>query len=456
MKALSYSLILLTVIFNLVGCGGGPDTSELGELGAEIHSEAEVAAFPKALHPAAFKDSGPAAIKFQSLPPAFIVQPLLTPMAQGTPGHLGFPGTCIAWSVGYGLGTFTANQTQQWGVDDGSMQVSPAFLYEKILQEEDRACPIGTKDGDYLNYLVQYGSPSLATVPYQPDCTYLNGIDLGTSPDPRFKIGSWQFVSPTDRELVKAHLAEGLPLAFAGRVYVGFGDPTLDSDGVYHGSDAFEMNPTTGQLAGHGMFLVGYNDTMGDPELGQGAYLIMNSFGNDWAENGFIWMSYEAFENSQLTAFTAQPLIPFDSNNGTLLTANPDQNGIPQAVLMDGFQWVDPSADPTEVYLIFTYQFEAPVQVIEFVMEGPSGAMASHPVNAWQNNSYNWFLRKDGQQFLSGTYTVTINATTQDGTDVSYTGTLDVAAPSSGGDALPPAEFLAGLLGGNGQPATVE
>jgi hypothetical protein len=115
---------------------------------------------------------------------------------QGTIPHLGSPGSCISWSFAYGLGSYTAARqadgTIRWSPTDPQNQVSSAFMYALIHAQENLQCPAGSSEG-YLTQLVLDGAPSMAQVPYAPDCCYINGIDVEqTFPmETRFRIGSF-------------------------------------------------------------------------------------------------------------------------------------------------------------------------------------------------------------------------------------------------------------------------
>lgn len=447
---------LALVMTVLAACNGSGslilEDDETGALyGAILADEATIATYPKGIGPWASLEATPS----PTATPTSVLLSNTPPIQQQGACSLceeqGSPGSCISWSAAYGLGSYTANLTQQWGVDDPDHQVSAAYMYAYVLNQESRKCPTGTMEAPYLNFLVRNGAPSMTTVPYQPDClNYLDHIDLGTVSDPSFKIGSWSYVSPQDRDLIKSYLAAGHAVAFAGHLYDGFG--LLQGSDVFYGSGPFEVNKKTGKLVGHGMMLIGYNDNLGDPTQGLGAYRIQNSFGTNWGDSGYLWMSYDTFEKSIVSAFVAEPLAATISGGVGLV---PDAASAPDGRVTRAYQWASASSDGTTLaHLVFRHQFDAPIELREVRVIDPSGKAARHVYQVWHQNGYTHLTRRDGRQFLDGNYLVEIRVGLADGSTAQYSAEVPIAA--LGASALPESPFASGLLGGNGQVADLE
>lgn len=56
---------------------------------------------------------------------------------------------------------------------------------------------------------------------------------------------------------------------------------------------------TTDEYAnfGHAVVLVGYDDNIETPE-GHGAFKVINSYGEEWGDDGFAYMTYESYVSS--------------------------------------------------------------------------------------------------------------------------------------------------------------
>ncbi|MFO1519075.1 MAG: C1 family peptidase [bacterium] len=449
MKSRLFKLSLsFLFLITFTACQGEsiPENDQSGEeFGAILPTREQIAAFPKALPPEAVKETAPAPIG----PPSAVLLSNTPPVGQQGPCSLcssqGSPGSCISWSGAYGLGTYTVNQSQNWGVDDPAHQVSAAFMYAWVLNKEGKTCPSGSSEAGYLNFLVQNGSVSGQSIPYEANCNYLGGIDLSTPNDPAFKIGSWQFVSPQDRDLIKSHLANGQAVAFAGHLYQGFGE--LQGPDVFYGSGPFMENPKTKQLVGHGMFLIGYNDNLGDPAQGLGAYRIQNSFGTTWGDNGYLWMSYATFENSILSAFVAEPVTTPVSGAAEL---TPDSPNAPLGRITLARQWLKMEEGKSRVHLVFRSQFDDAVEIKEIAVTDPSGKTATHSYEVWHRSGYTHLSRLDGHSFLPGNYSIRFNTVLPSGEAAIYSGQALVGNlnPPAG---LTPKEFSGTIFGAHGQ-----
>jgi hypothetical protein len=377
--------------------------------------------------------------------PARVVLTHVPPVvAQGGELHdLGSPGTCEAQSFAYGLGSsiasLTSSGTALRNVTLAENQVSRAWMYAKQTHEIDDGRCGGTRAYWYLNELVLNGSASEAQIPYEPNCSYLEAVDTHVEPigAQRFTIAGFsarKINSDLLNEvlpIMKAILAAGFPIAFSGTVPSGYIRGLSLKDGVYY--------PVSWQLnSGHGQFIIGYDDTIGDANLGRGAFLVQNSFGPFWpfvktpnpAGGGRIWYAYKNFFEGQTLVATGYPLR--DRTSGIpLRTAD---STAPSVTVTRAYQW---SPIPSRVYLIVQLACAAPMRLkrIALTEHPPTSVTATgYYADNFLSQNYALLQRNDGHAFLHGRYTIAIQtertgSQTTPGTTYSYEGEIEVKAP---------------------------
>tara|TARA_R110002049_G_scaffold306542_2_gene505151 strand:+ start:841 stop:2268 length:1428 start_codon:yes stop_codon:yes gene_type:complete len=433
-----------------------PPDDALGLFGAVLDASSFAGA-PIALPAEAFLQPPnppvlPSSVMLTNLPPVGM---------QGTAQHLGAPGSCEAWSFGYGLGSYTAAQLPaggvRWSPAQTSYQVSPAWLY---MWQLNGTCPGDTEALPYLSRLVAYGAPSMSDVAYEPDCQYLESINLSTSyPDSgNFMIGSYATLqidpgSATQIDQIKQYLANNQVVAFTGLVLEDYAAGPVLKDGVIY-SDAVVPD------SGHGQILVGYNDNLGDSES-PGAFLVQNSFGTDWppsaeddsnaAPPGMIWWSYNTFLQTQKYAAVAYPRNTA-TPSGTLLTGS---SGAPVASIVRVWQWS--AASSADTALILSHAFAEPVMLDTITLTGPAASAVTISVayGEYISTGSTYIQRSDSMQFLSGNWSIQLAGSLVDGTAVTYSGSVSVSEASP--QSLPAAAVATDtpLVGPTGAAATM-
>ncbi|MDD4005300.1 MAG: C1 family peptidase [Elusimicrobiaceae bacterium] len=138
----------------------------------------------------------------------------------------------------------------------------------------------GSCKGGRLNadYLTTTGLPPESYYPYTQTDGSCSNVKPGWEKETN-KIGSWGSVSKSVEEL-KAALNQFGPVPTAFMVYRDF---MSYKSGVY--------SYTSGELmGGHGVLLVGYNDA-------EKYFIVKNSWGPNWGENGFFKIAYSEMDN---------------------------------------------------------------------------------------------------------------------------------------------------------------
>lgn len=222
-------------------------------------------------------------------------------------GDQGQHGSCVAFATTYyhatheyGLLNGVNNKTSSNGIR------SPKWTYNMINWGGDGGS-WPTSGYDLLN---KNGATSIVNFPYDGNYTQwdLNTQDwLGAL---NYRMAPVQFLnvnSSTDINTIKSLLNNGHAVTFTTYAYswviTRVGTDPSTTNNPYAGQYAISwMNGNSG---GHHVTLIGYDDNVwidvngnGKVDAGEkGAFLMANSWGTGWANQGFMWISYDAFYN---------------------------------------------------------------------------------------------------------------------------------------------------------------
>lgn len=214
-------------------------------------------------------------------------------------GNQGTQGSCVAWSSAYAARTIL--ESARTGQRGDNLKFSPAFLYNQIGLE---GC-----QGSYIIRAMEFMT-NRGSVPYDDfqytdqDCSRQPGSDL-MSKAQDYRMRGFNRLSPGDRndavdiQAIKQNLAQGAPVVFGMMVGQSFMEPMKGQD---------VWNPEPGDenqmgFGGHAMCAVGYDDK----KYG-GSFLIMNSWGPEWGNNGFAWVRYNHFQYYVREAYGVEPM----------------------------------------------------------------------------------------------------------------------------------------------------
>ena len=214
-------------------------------------------------------------------------------------GNQGHQGSCVAWSSAYGARTIA--EAARTGADPNSLKFSPSFLYNQIGLQN---C-----DGSYIeramDFMTQSGSVPYNEFPYDDkDCTKQPDQQL-LSEARNFKMRGFNRLTPGDRNnvidlhAIKENISQGAPVVIGMQV-----GGTYMQDMM--GKDVWQPTAEDRSLlgfGGHAQCVVAYDDR----KYG-GAFLIMNSWGPEWGNNGFAWVRYPDFKFFVREAYGLEPM----------------------------------------------------------------------------------------------------------------------------------------------------
>ena len=138
-----------------------------------------------------------------------------------------------------------------------------------------------------LQYLVKEGGTQETTVPYT------GSNSACTNPATPYNAVAWNYVEPATDFPTTQQIKEALCLygALTTRMRVVSSDFVSYTGGVYSENVASD---SSGE--GHAVVIVGWDDT-------KGAWLIKNSWGADWGEDGYGWIAYGSNRIGRHTAW---------------------------------------------------------------------------------------------------------------------------------------------------------
>ncbi len=205
-------------------------------------------------------------------------------------------GTCVGWSSAYyGLTILNARINNIGSKEEiNSNTFSPVFTYLNANVDDDYDCQGGAYINRALEMMVDKGVPFFKDYNVMCD-SYIPSDIWVKAEDHKIKDYSRLFSGDEDEDLkiesVKRSLINGNP------VIIGF----VVENSFYYAENVFEPD-NLGSQGGHAMCVVGYDD-----EKYGGAFEIVNSWGENWGNNGFIWVRYNDFVNYTKYAFEMIP-----------------------------------------------------------------------------------------------------------------------------------------------------
>ena len=192
-----------------------------------------------------------------------------------------------------------------WDLANDNYRLGPRYVYVRTGVDQGWGCGLsGRVTSEVGDWLVDNGSPTESAAPYGTatladfDCddswnsVAISEASMLTS-ESKVMFGSkdgsgrW-YLSDDDIDDVKMALRHhDHPVVFRTNLDSAFSDPD------YAAGETWTYNGT--RIGGHAMCFVGYDDSVGDT----GAFLVRNSWGDDWGADGYCWISYESVKDPQ-------------------------------------------------------------------------------------------------------------------------------------------------------------
>ena len=239
-------------------------------------------------------------VVLEARPPSVDLRPLVPPIGRQTMND------CAAWAFGYYARSYLEARNQDWTPGEDFRRFSPSFIYNQVNGGRDK----GSNPIKVLELLRDRGAATLSTFPYAAHDFRKQPPRAANTEAPTFRIDDFGVVE--NGEQMRSLLARG------EMVVIGVRTNPVFSGGRYRIYDEASHARgralrTAGQPHGyHAMAVAGYDDT-------RRAFLVLNSWGDDWGEDGAVWVDYDVADTFNMSESTEHlidyGLVMFDSRS---------------------------------------------------------------------------------------------------------------------------------------------
>lgn len=222
--------------------------------------------------------------------------------------------SCVGWAVGYYLRTFQEGKEQGWSiVTDGELDRSRVFSAQFIYNQINGGADNGSTLQDAGKLLKYVGAATMSDFADPESFAVKPSYDT-VRKGYKYRIEDYyNLFTRNDTAEVKVSrlkeylLTEDLPVVGVDAGY-SWERPYLDENGNY------VVVVDDSYIGGHAVVIVGYDDSFPTPD-GIGAFKILNSWGNQWGDNGYAYVSYEAMASDAISGMAYTDLERFYVEN---------------------------------------------------------------------------------------------------------------------------------------------
>ena len=211
-------------------------------------------------------------------------------------------GTCVGWATTYAALSIMYNR--QYNITDEFIKWATAFdpYYVYTVRKSaigDDSCEDGMRIIDAIEFLSTAGSKKWAIAPYLTCADrwekeeFVNYAEIYSYPY-RTSNTDYGVVKYSSRdgyiENTKEGISLGIPIVIGVNLTESFkargdnDDSGISNDGLWLPKSGEES------IGGHAMTVIGYDDY----KFG-GSFQVMNSWGEDFGDDGYVWITYDDF-----------------------------------------------------------------------------------------------------------------------------------------------------------------
>jgi hypothetical protein len=237
----------------------------------------------------------------QGIPSRFDLSSLMPPV-----GDQGAQGSCVGWAVAYYYKSFQEKKQHGWEYNQDHL-FSPSYIYNQFARSNGSGMSIA----DGINVVVEEGVAPLALSPYDDSDWQTKPTDAAREVAANYKSARARQLSSGRMGLqeIKEHLArEQDPVIASIPLYlIGFdalpGEREWEVIFPQYIPTVIDIPSASDLLprvtSGHAIVIVGYDDSTQRLKF-------INSWGTDWGESGFGYLTYTFFIESGSLAFVME------------------------------------------------------------------------------------------------------------------------------------------------------
>lgn len=231
-----------------------------------------------------------AASVYEELPKTWSLKEFCPPV-----GDQGRYGTCVGWATAYYSYTIMNAMDRENEQPETDEEIySPTWIYEQIKFDLDKECSMGTYIESAFDLMKNTGNMPVSEIPYACG-TQITESHKQKAGDYKImeyrRLFSWGGDDDMIINSIKKSLSENHP------VVIGFKVPaSFHVAGEWWEPAENDYAPLFG--GNHAMTVIGYDDGKKS-----GAFQLINSWGEDWGDQGYIWIEYDDFAKYCFSAF---------------------------------------------------------------------------------------------------------------------------------------------------------
>jgi uncharacterized protein (TIGR02145 family) len=201
--------------------------------------------------------------------------------------------SCVAWTTGYGMLSY------QYSIIEGTNDYkspdnifAPLYIYNQVKSGNDDGI---SNIAVALQLLKDQGCSKLRWMPNTQSVMELPNAQAVANAA-NYTIESYEIFPRVDIDLMKTFISKGYAIPFAFKVDEGFMKGLATSYNIMPDSRLVYTKKSGKFLGNHAMLICGYDDNIS-------AFKTLNSWGDKKGNNGYFWISYDAFKQIILTSF---------------------------------------------------------------------------------------------------------------------------------------------------------